>query len=426
MIEKSTGNVRNTMNRLLGPRWIFPIYWIVFLLATVMLHPASTLDRRTVALIILFCGVYFLAATVATANTQTLKQRALKPSVPPVGEIPILNSRIIVLSSLIGAVANLVAALLALRNNQFSLAHLFSLEDLAESANTLAVERYAGESGGFIVFVLLAVGYIAALVAPFVGLTSINHKIFWMVLPVLTSLAYAAVSSARLGFLVSVALTAGGIISCSIVRRRNAPKIKAKSLVSVIIVAAILGSLFTGIGVLRTGRIDSVAVHATMDKWVSYTVGTVGAFSTWNREFGNGGDTQLGYGTASIAGMEYLTGQSREETRAYGEFAVIDDSGTTTNVYTVFRGLMLDFGIAGTMIFFVFAGFTFGRLFLGAVRGSVVAACVLGYAYASILFSGWMAITTFTNLLVVVVAAPVILILSKRLGERDRIPLAVE
>jgi oligosaccharide repeat unit polymerase len=191
----------------------------------------------------------------------------------------------------------------------------------------------------------------------------------------------------------------------------------------VTLVGAVLAVAFVGIGVLRTGRTDERVVQATMDKQASYTVGAVGAFSTWYQEYGTGMDQNLGYGTATIAGMEYLTGQERSATRAYGEFAVIDTNGRTSNVYTAFRGLLLDFGIAGAFVFLAVLGFAFGRLYLSAVRGSVVATGLLGYGYASILFSGWMATTTFTNILIVAVAAPLVLMVARRRSEPKALSL---
>jgi oligosaccharide repeat unit polymerase len=303
---------------------------------------------------------------------------------------------------------------LALRSSRYGLGEILTLQGLADSTNSMAVARYGGEDENLLVFLFLGFGYVAALVAPFIKLTDSRRQVWWAVLPAVTSLAYAAVSSARLGFLVSAALTVGGFIACAVIRNGVAPRVKLRPAVGVTLIGAILASAFIGIGVLRTGRVDAAVFQATLNKQSSYTVGTVGAFSTWYGDYGTGMGQQPGYGTATIAGMEYLTGQDRAMTRAYGEFAIIDHSGRKSNVYTAFRGLLLDFGIDGTIIFLGIGGFIFGWLYLSAVRGSIVAATLLGYGYASILFSGWMAMTTFTNILVVAVAAPAVLLFAKR------------
>lgn len=402
------------MNRLLGPRWVLPAYWAMFLGATVLFHPSSTLNWDSALIIALFCAVFAFGATLATVRPRGEAQRFTQLLPTPV--VPSLSGATIRLAVMVGAASNMGAALLALRNSRYSLTDILTLQGLADSANSLAVARYTGQSESILVFLLLGFGYVAALVAPFIRLTDSKRQVWWAVLPALTSLAYAAVSSARLGFLVAAALTAGGVIACSIIRHGAAPRTRFKTVVGVALIGALLAGAFIGIGVLRTGRTDARVVQATMDKQASYTVGAVGAFSTWYKGYGTGMDQQLGYGTATIAGMEYLTGQDRSATRAYGEFAEIDTTGRTSNVYTVFRSLLLDFGVAGAFVFLAVAGFLFGRLYRNTVRGSITAACVLGYGYASVLFSGWMATTTFTNILVVAVAAPAVLLVAKRRG----------
>lgn len=387
---------------------------MIFLAATLTFHPTSTLDGRSAFIIAIFCLTFFLTAGFAT-------WQGLTPSISAKDNLafnqarkaPQLSGSTIRWAILFGAASNIGAALLALRASPFGLKEILTLQGLAESTNSLAVARYEGGGENLVVFLLLGFGYVAALVAPFITLTDSVRLKFLAILPALTSLAYASASSARLGFLVSCALTVGGFIATTIIRDGVAPRMKFKTVVGVILIGAVLAATFIGIGVLRTGRVDAEVIQATIDKQSSYTVGAVGAFSSWYKKYESGMDQSLGYGTATIAGAEYLTGQDREATRAYGEFAEIDTSGRTSNVYTVFRGLMLDFGIDGTVIFLAIAGFVFGRLYLGAVKGSITAATLLGFGYASILFSGWMATTTFTNILAVVVAAPAVLLLAK-------------
>lgn len=411
------------MDRVLGPRWVLPAYWMIFLGATIIFHPTSKLDGNSALFIVVSCFMFLFGALIATLKSQNGRNslgafRIVKAQGDGAG--PMLRSSVIRWASIVGSACNMGAALLALRNSPVSLADIITLQGLAESTNSLAVERYSGGPGdGVIVFLLLGIGYVAALVAPFIRATNSSRHIGITLLPAGTSLAYAAVTSARLGFLVAAALTAGGVIACSVMRNKIAPRVKLKTILSVALVGIILGVLFTGIGVLRTGRLDSEVLQATVDKQASYTVGAVGAFSSWYTEYGTGVGEDLGYGTATIAGMEYVTGQERAATRAYGEFAVIDDSGRTSNVYTVFRGLILDFGIDGTMVFLSIVGFVFGRLYLAAVNGSIAAGALLGYGYASIFLSGWMAMTTFTNLLAVAVAAPVVLCIARFRGSQS-------
>jgi oligosaccharide repeat unit polymerase len=288
----------------------------------------------------------------------------------------------------------------------------------------MAVARYTLEgtgSGPEIAF-LLGVGYAAALVAPFARLTNIKRKMFFTVLPAATSLAYASVSSARLGFLIAASLTAGGIIAAAITATGKAPVVRLKVLIVTLVASLLIAGAFIGIGALRIGEASAESVRLSFEKQVIYAVGSAGAFATWYGDYGSGMGQKLGYGTATVAGMEHLTGQQRSETRAFDEFSVIDTSGRKSNVYTIFRGLLLDFGVAGTFIVLAVSGFIFGRLGRRASFGRPVAATFVGYGYATIFLSGWMATTTFTNVLAVAVAAPLVISVARRRAvSRDRV-----
>ena len=394
---------------------MLPTYWVIFLSATLIFHPTSTFNGESALILALFCAAFLFGSTYATMEALPFARPALKiDSSSRAGYALHLSSMTVIWAIAMGSLANLVAAALALRNSPYGFWDILSLQGLADSTNSLAVSRYAGEDSNMFIFLLLGIGYASALVAPFIRLTTANRQIWWTILPSLTSVAYAAVTSARLGFLVAAALTVGGMLACTVLRDGEVPKIRLKMVIGSVVVASLIAGAFIGIGVLRTGRIDMQAVITTVNKQASYTVGSVGAFSSWYGDYGTGQDQQLGFGTATIAGVEYFTGQDRSATRAYGEFAVIDQTGRTSNVYTVFRGLLLDFGVAGTLIFLALTGFLFGRLYLRSRAGSVASAGLLGFGYASIFLSGWLATTTFTNVLFVAVAGPTLLILARR------------
>lgn len=397
---------RRPVRQALQPRWVFLAYWAAVVVATLALHPTSTLDGPTIWLFLWFAVAFTLAVMVATSSGPNAAAPSMQTWAP---EHATLNGRVIALAVFSGSAANVLAALLAIRSNSLSISDILTLQGLAESANTMAVARYSQDGASSLIALLLGMGYVAALVAPFARLTDLKGKTLFVLMPAVTSLAYASVSSARLGFLIAASLTAGGIVATVIVRTGRAPLVKPKVVAATILAGALIAGAFIGIGALRIGQATEESLRLSFEKQVVYVVGSTGAFATWYDHYGSGNGEQLGWGTATIAGVEYLTGQERSATRAFDEFSAIDTTGRTSNVYTAFRGLLMDFGIGGTLIFLSVMGFVFGRLSRRAARGRPVAAVIVGFGYATIFLSAWLATTTFTNVLAVLIVAPAVI-----------------
>ena len=376
----------------LHPRRVLAAYWMALVGVTVALYSEGYLSSASVIAIAMGVLAFTFGVVLATLRS---------PAACP-GRGPTLRGRDIKWLVIAGTVANLVAAVIALRVNGFSLVYVFSLDGLLNTANDVAVARYSGGDYGSIwTPPLLGIGYAAALVAPFLMLTDARSSRLLPFAPVLSSLAYAAVTTERLGLLTSASLTAGGFIAAVVLRDGEAPRLTRGVVLRVLAAVLVVGASFTTIAFLRVGQVDSSVAGVIWDKQTTYALGSVPAFFEW---YGNYRDptsreAPLGWGTASIAGVEFVTGQSREATRAYGQFVVIDSSGRQTNVYTMFRGLILDFGESGALLVLTAAGFGFGRAYRAAsVRRSALAAGLLACGYAMILLSNTTAITTFSNI----------------------------
>lgn len=395
------------MQSFLKPRWFFLSYWLLALLATKLIHPSGTLDGFGMFVILVFVTAFTFGVVLATVglNFGSYNKSALIDF-----DKRTLKAGVILFSTLVGSIANILAALLSLQSNKLSVVEILTLQGLANSANIQAVARYNLEGVDYLIPLLLGIGYVAALVAPFIRLTSIKRKLLVILFPLVSSLLYASVSSARLGFLLAISLTCGGLIATYFYENGNPPKIKIKTLLTTVLVTTLVAIIFIGIGALRIGRFEESTVRLSLGKQIAYTVGQVDAFSTWLDRYDS--QVPLGFGTASIAGLEFITGQERSDTRARTEFTIVDDSGVRTNVYTAFRGLLLDFGPALGLLFTSVLGFGFGRVSLQSSRGSVTSAAILGFGYATLLMSPWIAITTFSNVLIVLLVSPIVLKLS--------------
>lgn len=401
------------------PTRFVALYWCLVLIATITLYQdsfwlPSGLLAIGIAVIVFTLGV--LAANLSPSFAQKKHAAVLLRSTQ-------VDAKPIVALVLVGSLSNLSAGVLALRVAHLSLLSLASPQGLLSSANSISVFRY--ENGGLgirMIPVLLGIGYAAAAVTPFLMLTKVVRRRWVMIVaPSASSLVFAAISTQRLGFVLSIATTLASYFAVEILTQGRPPILRWRNVVAAGLVAVFLALGFVGIAFLRVGRTDVDAVKAVGDRQVVYTLGGVPAFSQWLDTYrATPVESQhLWYGTASLAGMEYVTGLHRNETRGYGDFTQVDPTGRTTNVYTALRSLVLDFGLAGSVLAVATFGFIFGRLYVATKAGSVSGSVGLAYGYTLILLSPWLAVSTFSNVVAAgLLALSTILYASKVVGTR--------
>jgi oligosaccharide repeat unit polymerase len=416
----------------LKPNWVFLAYWLALLSSTMLLYPGarSKVTALGVLIILSAAAVFSLAAWVASVGVRapdTTDRRYPNFSLSRVRALVILGSG-----------ANIVAALLALATHGFSLSSIASAEGLLATANSVSVARYEGQALNPLTHPLLGIGYASAIAAPLLRLAPSRGHWILVVSPLATTLVYSAVTTERLTLLLSASFMAGGFIASHTLVHGRAPRISRRSLAAVSAMAILAGSAFVGIGLLRLGRADGAVTQVLINKQRAYGLGSVPAFSQWLETTWRRSDDSPLWGTATIAGAEFLAAGDRRETRAYDEFTTIDDQGSQSNIYTVFRGLIVDFGLAGTYLVLALLGFVFGRLYRSARRGSIAATGGLASMYGILLLTNTMAVTTFTNVLAAIALACWVIASSRgrtasatgrrhRLGEtRSALPLSAK
>lgn len=402
---------------LLSPVQVVPAYWAALTLLTVLLYPGSALTIQGVVIALGFSLAFALGARLALGRIGA--DGSPVSDARPLPLSPSVLSRLVV----VGACGPAVAAFLALRSNGFDLSQVASFAGLLESSNAISVARYSGqEYSSPLSSVLLGFGYAAGLVAPLA--VGAGGPRFLVAVPIVASLVYSAVTTERLGLLVTLSFVVGGWLATRILSQGRVPRVSLRGVGLAVLVGGGLGAAFIAIAFLRIGVVDGGAAQDVLEKQRTYALGSLPALSEWV-DLNSAGyasplrDKDLGWGSASVAFVGASLGIDRLEYRAYDEFVAIDDSGHFSNVYTVFRGLILDFTVAGAVGVASLAGFVFGRLYVGAARArSSLAAVGTGAGYGAIMLSNTMSIFSFTNVvLAVAVALCMVKVASSRGGQ---------
>lgn len=169
-------------------------------------------------------------------------------------------------------------------------------------------------------------------------------------------------------------------------------------------------------------RIDGIHAEDMGDaarkmKWyfLSYVCGHLYAFSDWfSWLIGKGSSVSYqevlnGGGFYTFIGLFKLFGDERfVPPGIYGEYFIYGDL-IQSNIYTIFRGLVIDFGVIGALIFWVVLGLVAHLFFRWLVVGAWVSLSatffvfLIGFFYTSFIISLWIWNSVFASFLVVVV-----------------------
>ncbi|GAB2683740.1 O-antigen polymerase [Thalassiella azotivora] len=386
--------------RLLAPAPFFAAFWLVAVSAPLLLVPGAYVTAKGTAYVAAAVSLWVLGAAAASAAPGRPRfgpaRRPSGPAASSTRRAP-LDGTLLTRLVAAGTAAGFLAAVVALRRNGFDLGAVLSVDALLATGNAISVRRYAGVSGGGgLVSALLAVAYAGSLAAPFL-LSSARPRRLLVAGPFVSVLAYSAFTTERLGLLLSGSFMVGGYLGMRLLRDGDLPRVTVRRALAAGASALAIAALFVAIAFIRVGATDATVQRVVLAKVEVYAFGYLPAFSRWLDEYHVRPSQPLGLGTASVAGVEFLTGQERDDTRAYSDRVVIDNQGNSTNVYTGFRSLLYDFGEAGSALLLVVAGFAATRAFRAARRGGAAAAAGLGAGYAVVLLSQTILITTFTN-----------------------------
>ena len=89
-------------------------------------------------------------------------------------------------------------------------------------------------------------------------------------------------------------------------------------------------------------------------------------------------------------------------------------SGSETNIFTAFRGIIYDFSIPGALVISFFTGFLGSIIYMKASSGKFVAMILLSMIYAFIFYSPLISIFHYNSILISWIIAFIIFIINKK------------
>lgn len=246
---------------------------------------------------------------------------------------------------------------LQVMREQGGLTLLMNINDLLEANNNAAVERYngGGTERGLLASILLSITYTAPLYGGYIYRAMDRKGRFLSVFSIFPGILIALTQAVKMALITSVILWISGFLTYMLYHKISMPKISFKLLLRASCVIGIfIGILFFSM-MLRTGRLDGDIVNTIQRKFISYSIGQIPCFDQW---FSDMHDPRYTYGGLTIAGIANYVGLVERKQGIFQETYQVwsDNSGQTTNIYTVFRMIIEDFGYVGSLMFFIFLG----------------------------------------------------------------------
>lgn len=333
------------------PEVIFPYFWIGQILVLIVGGYEYLIFKYTGMIFILLCLFFYIlgpyAIRMGRSNSSYLKRNG----------IIVYNEKRLLFSVLVLIILGFLKPLNTLLSHGFSLASLLDFSTLLRVNNTLATSRYSGtlDDGSSFTQLLAVFSYSAPLLGGFTYPVCCNSKnkyvCFCSFLPLLFG---GLTQGVKMGIIASVFLFISGYVtSCYLLDKKIT--IKFRSVLYGIICVLVLFSVLLLTMMFRIGKFDVETFRVVCGKFIAYAFGHLPAFDIWFDKQNIIPDS-FTFGGKFFMGITNYLGILKREGGLYQDFQIISIEGAATNVYTLFRILIDDFGIILCPVFFFFGG----------------------------------------------------------------------
>ncbi|WP_172136137.1 O-antigen polymerase [Adlercreutzia sp. ZJ473] len=254
-----------------------------------------------------------------------------------------------------------------------------SVSSTLDMTSSISAERYLGtKSSGIASQILVCFVYAAAGIGGYLFNHTQKRSERALCLCTLIPITLLMLTtSGKAGFIGSAMLWICFYFARYFSIHKRLPEVTARRFILGAIVAIALLFLFYLTFLLRFGSFDSWAVQAALDKYSVYLFGEVWNFDYWASKY-SVSNYEFGLNTfmAPFVQLGFVS-------RIGGVYTVL--ASGHGNVFSAFRGLILDYGFCGGLLFMLILGFVEGALCQLIYRGRETSP-IVEVAYSAILY----------------------------------------
>jgi oligosaccharide repeat unit polymerase len=267
------------------------------------------------------------------------------------------------------------------------------------------------EIGTGAISVPLSVRMLFLLAYPVISLALVHWVLFgfrwFLFLPFLAILIFGATQAARAAIFIVIIWVFLANLWKDMVKRGC---ISAASIAKRIVLYPVLVLMIFIMGLMY--REQSIGTMEDYSRYLHvfnvYTFGGISALSAFLDSYKNSMEMTLGL--YSFSSFFELLGIKKLSFGFYDEYLVISRLyGDTTNVYTMFRPLIEDFGLAGSHIYMLLLGAISSKIYAMTLRGSLPALASITALYTLLVYSPIAPFTQHTSLLLCLIIPAVLI-----------------
>ena len=237
------------------------------------------------------------------------------------------------------------------------LSSLFSLNTLLELSNQNSVERY--EDGGGEMGILGKLTNVNSFLVTVLGGMMYHYyhgkKVILTLVPLFFLVFNGLLAGAKMGIITGFFLWG---IGYALVLKMMDIKVNINFRVILYSIAGfvcfILVLMLTMM--FRIGHLDLDTFNVVVGKMISYALGHLPAFDIWFSKYDSSTES-LTFGGKVLCGITNPLGILERKQGVYDELLEISPYDDKTNVFTVFRFFVEDFGLIGSYLFMIFMGY---------------------------------------------------------------------
>lgn len=382
---------------LTSPPTLFAFLWILSIIASLVFFygfPWSYYGLLWIAIAVL---TFVMGYRVGKIILEKFKRSSVRP------KKGLANGKLLLWLLTGSLVAGIVYVLALMHNYGISVSALFDLEKLADANNLVADNRYTAENPqrSLLLIVLLPFVYLSPLLggAVFVYVKKRALRLL-SVLSILPALGVLLVSNEKAVLILAVIMWVSAYCAVYMYGHATYPRVSRKVGVSIVSFAILGASVLVFSMMLRTGEVNQHSFGRSTEKIAnSYLLSQVPAFDNVFNGLSTSGRS---FGTYTFYGVANTLGLSERSRGVYADYTRQGD--LLTNVYTVFRGMIHDFGYALSVVALGLAGAVIPLLEQATRswqrRWSAAGIIGIGMMMAFVLFSPIISIFTYASIIV--------------------------
>ena len=384
---------------LFNPAKIFAFVWSIQILMAICIFNNFLILEYKGLVFILICVILFYVGYTVGFNLY-VKKLYSSYNTNNVNK-GLLYSIVIILFIL--SFANQV---IAVYQHGFNLVTLLDFNMLLDMNNQISIDRYTNDRSNSSVFLHMMLVF--SFLLPLVGGYAYNildgkeKKI--CIIAILPGVFGVLTQGAKMGLITSSMLWIIGWTLCYTTTDTQF-KYNIKKIISVIVLIVILFSLLFISMMFRIGTFDVATAEVVTNKFSTYSLGHISAFDQWYTYVDEDYINHT-YGMKTLYGFSNALGLLKREQGVFTDLIQISTLGGSTNVYSLFRILIEDFGSIGTLAFMIIIGFINGRsykmllcsryIFLNITFQAISLFCILwSFVTTALAYTSYIAMIVF-------------------------------